>query len=118
MLFPKMAVKYIDPRSGIVLQVLGCIAAVFIVTISPGFHLTLNHKGIIFTSLSGFLGMIGALFYYKAVSMTDVSSIVVLTGLYPFFTVLLSVAFLREMLTLKKIFGMIMALIAMILLSI
>ncbi len=72
-----------------------------------------HHIGVI----SGAVASIGSLFFYLALSKGEASRVMSLTALYPLVTVILSVIFFKEPIGIKKLIGVISALIAMYLLS-
>ena len=67
--------------------------------------------------LSGFLGGIGALFFFLAISKGDASKVVVVTAMYPVVTIALSFIFLKEPMSLDKIIAIGLALTAVIILA-
>jgi len=73
--------------------------------------------GIILAILSGMIGSFGLIGFYFLLTKKEASSIVPLTTLYPALTVILAFIFLRESLTLAKITGIILAMMAIYLLS-
>ena len=73
--------------------------------------------GIGLAILAGALGSFGGIGLYFLLSRTEVSTISPLTALYPALTVLLGIIFLHESITLTKLIGIILSLIAIYLLS-
>lgn len=115
--FPKLAVSYISPQSALVYEVAGA-AAVGLVALSlVHFQPETHPKGILFAVLTGIAGMVGTLFYFAAASRGKIAVVVSITALYPLFTILYAAVFLREPVTLKQFAGMVLALIAIVLLS-
>ena len=116
--FPKLAVTYINPLSALIYQIAGAIAVGILGLFLLGFQPETHPKGILFAVLTGIAGMLGTLFYFTAASRGKISVVVSMTALYPLITIVLAAVFLREPISLTQIFGMIFAVIAIILLSI
>lgn len=115
--FPKLAVTYISPQSALIYEVAGA-AVVGLLTLSlVQFQPDTHPKGIFFAVLTGIAGMLGTLFYFAAASRGKIAVVVSITALYPLFTILYAALFLREPVTLKQLAGMVLALIAIVLLS-
>jgi transporter family protein len=115
--FPKIAVAYINPQSALVYQVVGGLLVGFLVLAMIGFKPETQPMGILFAMLTGITGVLGTLFYYAAASRGSISIVVSITALYPLITICLAFFFLDEPLTLRQLFGMLSAIIAIILLS-
>jgi bacterial/archaeal transporter family protein len=116
--FPKLAVTYINPLSAMIYQIAGAMLVGAIGLSLLGFRPDAHPKGILFAVLTGMAGVLGTLFYFIAASRGKISVVVSLTALYPLITILLAAVFLREAITVTQIFGMIFAVIAIVLLSI
>jgi transporter family protein len=67
--------------------------------------------------LGGLMGALGGLMLIVALRLAEASIVVPLTSIYPAVTVALSIALLGESVTARKIAGVILAIIAVILLS-
>ena len=67
--------------------------------------------------LGGLMGALGGLTLIVALRLAEASIVVPLTSIYPAVTVALSIALLGESVTARKIAGVILAIIAVILLS-
>jgi transporter family protein len=77
-----------------------------------------RRRGIAWAFLTGILGGAGNIAFFRALVVGGKASIVVpATALFPLVTVLLAVVFLRERLSRPQIFGLILALVAIYLLS-
>ena len=76
-----------------------------------------SSRSIVFSVLAGFIGTLAVLFFIYAVSKGRVSAVVPFTSLYPIVTVLLAVVLLGENISVRQIFGIGFALIALLLLS-
>lgn len=73
--------------------------------------------GILIALIAGILGNLGYLFFMLSLTRGNAGLVVTLTGLYPIITIVLSVMLLGEQLSVMKAIGIILALIAMALLS-
>lgn len=116
--FAKLATNYISPKSALVYETLGGLVVGIIVLIIIGFKLDFHTKGISFAFLAGFAAMVGALFFLYAVTKGKTALVVSLTALYPLVTVVLASLIIKEPLTIKEGFGILFALIAMVLFAI
>lgn len=74
--------------------------------------------GILLAVCAGVVGSFGGIWFYILLSRKDASVIVPLTALYPALTAILAFLFLHESLTWTKIIGIILATLAVFLLSI
>ena len=115
--FPKLAVSYINPQSALVYEIAGAAAVGLLVLSLIQFQPETHPKGILFAVLTGVAGMVGTFFYFAAERSGKIAVVVSITALYPLFTILYAALFLREPITLKQFAGMILALIAIVLLS-
>jgi transporter family protein len=117
-LLPKLAVKFSDPTSALFFEAIGAgICGVTLALIFGG-KPEFNPKGALFAGLTGMTAILGGWFYlYAARSAITISSVVLLTALYPIVTVMLAVVFLKEPMTTKQIIALILALLAVILLA-
>ncbi len=89
----------------------GVISLIYRDKLSLGFT---DVKVILFASL---LGVLGYIFFVLAMNSGKASIVVPLTALYPVVTVVLSVLFLRESISTNQWIGIILAIIAIILIS-
>ncbi|MEN3046129.1 MAG: EamA family transporter [Candidatus Hydrothermales bacterium] len=80
-------------------------------------EISLKIEGILYLFLALFTGSTGTITFYLALTKGKASIIVPLTSLYPAFTVILAKFFLKEELTLRKSLGIILAIIAIFILS-
>lgn len=110
--FPKLAVTYINPQSALIFEVAGAMLVGFGVLIYSGFQPQMHPKGVIFGMLTGISGMLGTLCYFAAASKGKIAVVVSMTALYPLITILLAAMILREPVTVKQVFGIVFALIA------
>lgn len=117
--FPKISVAYIGPKSAIIFQTIGAIIITLIIFV---FFLKLkaetNQKGMFFSVLTGIAGTAGTLFFLAALNAGGKTSVVVtMTALYPLVTMLLSFLLLHETITVMQATGMILALIAIMIMT-
>ncbi|MBI2545690.1 DMT family transporter [Candidatus Woesearchaeota archaeon] len=114
---PKLASAYIDPRSILVYDVIGTfivgVVVFFIVQFKPAFHMQGTTLGI----LTGIAGTLGLLFFLFALQRGATSLVVTTTALYPVVTILLASILLKEPVTLKQGLGVLLAIVAIILMS-
>ncbi|MFP3869267.1 MAG: EamA family transporter [Syntrophobacteria bacterium] len=114
---PKVAVKYISPKSALVYEVLGGMLVGFVVLLSLDKRLEANIKGIIPALLTGIVGYIGFLFFLYAVQAGKVSIVASLTAVYPLVAVILAMIFLGEKIHVLQYIGIVFALVSVVLLS-
>ncbi|HYA02461.1 MAG TPA: EamA family transporter [Syntrophobacteria bacterium] len=114
---PKIAVRYVSPRSALVYEALGVVTVGCIVLLTVGKGISTDMKGIVPAVLTGIFGTVGFLCFLYAVNVGGVSVVATLTALYPAITILLAVIFLKESVTLTQIAGIGLAIVSVILLS-
>jgi len=114
---PKIAVRYVSPRSALVYEALGVVTVGCIVLLTVGKGISTDMKGIVPAVLTGIFGTVGFLCFLYAVNVGSVSVVATLTALYPAITILLAVIFLKESVTLTQIAGIGLAIVSVILLS-
>lgn len=116
-LFTKLAVLHIDSKSAMIYQALG-VAIVGILLLSfINFKPATDSKGLIYGLLTGAAYGIGCLFYLIAASKGKIITVVTLTALYPIITILLAYLLLNETVNLKQGIGILLAFVAIILMS-
>lgn len=116
-LFSKLAIVYIDSKSALIFQTVG-VLIVGIITLSLlNFKPETDFKGLSFGLLTGIAYGVGCLFYLIAADKGKIITIVTLTALYPFVTILLSYFLLHEPINIKQCMGILLALIAIFLMS-
>ncbi len=113
--FPKLAVEHIRPLSALVYEVAGAILVGLCCLVAVGFKPDTHPKGIIFAMLTGIAGMLGTLFFFAAAGKGKISVVVSMTALYPLITILLAALILKEPITVKQVFGMLFAMLAIFL---
>ena len=100
-----------------ILFTLGMVPVALAVLFSVRGKLDRDRKGVSFGILSGVMTGLGILGYYAALKTEDVSVVTPVTGLYPLLTVVLAVIFLRERLNRVQMGGIVLALAAIVILS-
>jgi transporter family protein len=114
---PKITVRYVDPRSAIIFQILGAVMTGLIVLFLGRFHLRLEPVGIGLGILTGVLGSSGALFFLYAVERGPVALVATVSSLYPVISVILALFFLHETLTLRQLLGIAFAITGILLIA-
>jgi transporter family protein len=114
---PKLATKYMSAQSIIIYEVLGGLSIGLVCLYFAGMRPETHPKGILCASLTGIVGLLGGLFYLLAVAKGKVSVVVTMTALYPIITIGLAALLLKEPVTLKQGFGMVLAVVSIILLA-
>jgi transporter family protein len=115
--FPKITTRYISPVSAIVFEALIGVPVALVVLASIGFKPDLHPKGVLLASLTGVLGILGALMFLFAVQRGQASLVASFTAVYPALTILLAMLFLGERLVLRQWLGVGLALVAMLLVA-
>ena len=109
----------IDAYMNQVLFTLGLIPLMLLVVrsrrLSGGAH---RKRGIFYAFITGILGGTGNIAFFKSLTVGGQASVVVpVTGMSPLVTVLMALVVLRERLTLWQVVGVVLALVAIYLLS-
>lgn len=115
--FTKLAVNHIDSKSALIYQTLGVAIVGLIMLSSVNFKPTSNPKGLMYALLTGGAYGIGCLFYFIAASKGKIITVVTLTALYPLITILLAYLLLKEIVNIKQGIGIILAFVAIVLMS-
>ena len=115
----KIASKSLDSQNLLIISSLGSAMAVPITLLLfyKYFNFPVSSSPHYIALASGFLGGIGALFFFLAISKGNASKVVVITAMYPVVTIILSFIFLKESLDIQKILGLSLALVAVIILA-
>lgn len=119
--FGKYALKLVSPVSLILFETIGAIIFQLLVVVFLLYsknRFDTNPSGISFAILTALFGVIGTILFFFTLSKTKASVLVPLTALYPVVTVLLSLIFLKEKVTLVQGIGIMLAIAASILLSV
>ena len=114
---PKLTMQYIHPKSAVVYEALGGLLVAAAVLAFVGFRPETNARGMALALITGVLGLLGAFGYLYAVSKGPVALISTMTALYPIVTILLAYLVLGEPITMKQGIGLIMALVAIVLIT-
>jgi transporter family protein len=114
---PKISVKYIDPRSSLVYEVMGGVLVAIIVWSSISKGIDHDFRGVVPAFLTGMVGYLGMFFFLYAVQMGKVSVVASLTAAYPVVTIILAVILLKEKISYVQYTGIFLATTGVILLS-
>ncbi len=114
----KFGTNRIDPQSLMLYQILGMMAIGIAILFFLNFsQITYEHQGAAIGFIRGFLMAAGTLLFLFAIDKGKASIVVPLTALYPIITILLAVVVLGEVITFKQGAGIMLALSAILLLS-
>ncbi len=114
---PKITVRYLDPRSAMMFQIIGAVLMGLIVLFLGRFSVRVHPVGIGIAVATGMVGSAGALFFLYAVQKGPVALVATVSALYPVISVILALFFLHETLTLRQCLGIAFAVIGMILIA-
>ncbi len=114
---PKVVVRYIDSRSAVIYEVVGGILLALVLLSTLGFRPMVHPGGIVLAMVTGIVGFLGSYTFFMAAVKGPISLVVSLTALYPTLSILLAMVVLNETITLKQGIGIILALVAMLLVS-
>ena len=114
---PKIAVKYINPKSALIYEVLGGILVTAVVWLSIDKGIDHDLRGIVPALLTGIIGYLGMFYFLHAVNMGKVSVVASLTAVYPVVTILLAAIILKEKITSIQYIGIFFATTGVALLS-
>jgi transporter family protein len=115
--FSKFASAHSKPRQVLLFQSAGVLAFALVVLLIENFKFEWSVPGFSWSFAAGFFTFIGFLTFFAALEDGKASTVVTLSALYPVVTILLSVIFLREKISLKETVGIGFALIASVLLA-
>ena len=115
--FPKVAVKYINPRSALAYEVMGGILVAAIVWLSMGEGRSYDFRGIGAAFATGVVGYLGMLCFLHAVNLGKVSVVASLTAVYPVVTIILAMVFLKEKINYIQYIGIFLSILGVTLLS-
>ncbi len=115
---PKITTRYISPTSAVVYEALIGLPVALIIMAIMRFQIQTEPRGIVLASITGVLGLLGALGYLVAVTRGPVSLITAFVALAPALTILLAMVFLGETLALRQWVGVGMALAAALLIAV
>jgi len=115
--FPKIAVRYINPRSALIYEVMGGVLVAAVTWFGMGKGIENDLRGITPALITGVVGYLGMFFFLHAVALGKVSVVTSLTAVYPVLTILLAAIILKEQMTYVQYVGIFMAITGVILLS-
>jgi transporter family protein len=116
-LFSKLTSAYLNPHSALVFySASGFISSLILVRFFD-FTFQTDPKGIALACTTGVTAAAGSLFFLIAVSKGNVSSVVAVASLYPIILVFLSYVFLGETIGLRQSIGMVLAIVAVLIIS-
>lgn len=116
-LFTKLSITYIDSKSALIYQTIGIVVISVFALSTMNFKPASDVKGLSYAVLTGAAYAVGCFFYFIAASKGKITSVVTLTSLYPLITILFSFLLLKESITMKQSFGIILALVAIYFMS-
>lgn len=114
---PKLTTRYIDPKSAIVYEAVGGLVVALVILALIAFKPAAEPRGIVLALSTGILGATGAFAFLYAVTKGPVTLVSTGTALYPILAIVLACFFLNESVTLRQGFGIVLALIAVALIS-
>ncbi len=115
--FSKLASAHARPRQMLLFQSVGVIAFALVVLVIEKFKIEPTAAGFSWSFAAGFFTFIGFLTFFAALEQGKASTVVTMSALYPVVTILLSIVFLHEKLTLRQSAGIVLALVASVLLA-
>ncbi|CAI8875169.1 EamA family transporter [Methylocaldum szegediense] len=114
---PKLTTRYIDPKSAIIYEAVGSLVVGLVVLALVAFKPAAEPRGILLALSTGVLGAMGAFAFLHAVTKGPVTLVSTGTALYPILAIVLACCFLNESVTLRQGVGIVLALIAVALIS-
>jgi transporter family protein len=115
--FPKIAVRYISPRSALIHEVMGGVLVAGVTWLSMSKGIEYDLRGATPAFITGIVGYLGMFFFLHAVDLGKVSVVASLTAVYPVVTILLAAIILKEQISHLQYVGIFMAMTGVILLS-
>ena len=97
--FPKIATVYLDPRSNLIYQTVGCVVIARLVVASMRFQPAVRVREMTVAVLAGLTRSLGVLCCTYALTRGESSVSVTMTALCPLITTLPSIVLLKEALT-------------------
>jgi len=118
--FSKIAVDSMGWRNATILYTLGFVwvAPALFFLYRPSIHVGASNIAIVFALLAGAVSVAAIVGFNIALTTGEASVVVPLTSLYPLITIVISLLFLHEKLSLTQGIGIILAIVAIILISI
>lgn len=116
--FSKLAVEKIGFQAGIFYSVtLFSFIAGYLLVTHQLLPLKFDSNGILFAILAGVAGGTASILLYMLLGKNPAGLVIAITALYPIVTLILSMVFLKETLTLPQTVGFALALVALILMN-
>lgn len=115
--FSKLAAAHARPRQMLIFQSIGVLAFAILVLAIEKFKVERSLPGFGWSFAAGFFTFIGFLTFFAALEQGKASTVVTLSALYPVVTIVLSILFLHEKLTMRQVSGIVFALVASVLLA-
>jgi transporter family protein len=115
--FSKFASVNSKPRQVLIFQSVGVLAFALLVLMIERFKIEWSVPGFSWSFAAGFFTFVGFLTFFAALEKGKASTVVTLSALYPVVTILLSITFLHEKISLREGLGIVFALIASVLLA-
>lgn len=114
---PKITVKYLDPKSAFLFEVVGGVLVALVLVVFFGFKIQTHPVGVSLAVLSGVLGFLGGLFFLFAITKQNASIVVSATSLYPIIPIALALIVFQESISLTQGAGIALAMAAVYLLT-
>ncbi len=115
--FTKLAVSASKPKHMLLFQAVGILVFAIFVLFLVRFSVEWSPRGFVFSFLGGLAAFIGFLTFFLALETGKASTVVTLSALYPVVTIVVSISFLHEKLTLTQGVGIVFAMVASVLLA-
>ena len=115
----KLASGYSRPRQTLLFQAVGAAAFALVILVLERFQIQRTTLGFSWSFAAGFVNFFGFLFFFWAIDngKDKTSSIIAVSSLYPVVTILVSLIFLHEKITLRSGLGIVLAVVACYLLA-
>ncbi len=113
----KLASNYSKPKQALLFQSVGVVAFALVVLFIERFTIEWSVPGFNWAFAGGFFAFIGFLTFFAALEQGKASTVITLSALYPLVTIILSILFLHEKLSLRQGIGIGFALVASVLLA-
>jgi bacterial/archaeal transporter family protein len=113
----KFATNYIDPKTTLIYDIAGSILVALVLVFTNNFRWQGDIRGVSYAILIGIAGTVATLCFLIAVSRSSTSVVLGITSLYPVVTVVLGFFILKEPISLRQGFGILLAITALFLLS-
>jgi len=85
---PKLATRYIEPRSVLVFQTIGSILVTIVILATIDFRPELHTKGVTLAIVTGIIGTLGTASFLYSIAKGKASIVVTMTALYPIITIM------------------------------